>query len=148
MRSLRSEMLTVLIVLAVPAGVALIFPYEVLRFKPVASCERKVLGAALVRLTPTEEEAAVKAAKTTWRLDEGGVRRLRVAMLFGELPEPPHVSVLNVEDRRHSVEWPLVGRGDVPFLPSLKAGPPARIVPDGAAADMRTFSRNELLKID
>lgn len=147
MRRLRSEIATVMTVLSIPFGIAAVFPYRALTFRGSAAAR---LGtepvASFVTLDEKSEGAAIRAAKTAWR-DEGAEPMRNSTLILNELPEEPKRPVLTIESRSRLPALPLVERDVSPFLPSRRAVAPVRIAPD-ESADLQTFSRKELLKID
>lgn len=149
MRSMRSELASVLTVMAVPAAVVLVFPRDALVFRATPSASERPAPAAFVRLTAAEESLAIRKAKTSWQ--EGSdvaARNLRANVFFPELPKEKFESVMSVEDRRLSYEPGLVCSPLPPFLPSRRAKAPQRIVADGKNEVPLPFPREELLKID
>ena len=146
-KSVRSEVATALAVLSVPAAVAFVFPYEALLFRATEPPRREV-GLAGVALTADQEAAAMRAAKTSWQVAEGGARRLRAEMPFAELPEAPRTSVLSAGERRRRETLGDMECGPSPYLPSRRAAPPQKIADGAAVAEPPPFSREELLKID
>lgn len=149
MRSVRSELASVLTVMTVPVAVALVFPRDALVFRAMPSASERPASAAFVRLTAAEESLAIRKAKTSWQ--EGAdvaARNLRADVFFPELPEEKFESVMAVEDRRLSYEPKLVCSPLPPFLPSRRAEAPRRIVADGKNEVPLPFPREELLKID
>ena len=147
MRSLGSELATVVTVLSIPAGIALVLPYEAFEFKAMTRTEQTAPVAAFVRLSPEQETRAMLAAKTSWQ-DDGSARRQRADIYFAELPEESFPSVMPDRERRRDVRAPIVSCEITPFLPSRRAAPPVRIVPDAKVEDPLPFPREELLKID
>ena len=147
MRSVGSELVSVLTVMAVPAAIALVFPYSALGFRAVAPKRPPEVTAALVRLSAEGERSAVQSAKNSWRGEDGNVRHLRAEMSFGELPEPPRTSVLSVEERSRRPVPPVATGGIPPYLPSLEAAPPETIGAEKAAPEL-PFAKEEFLRID
>ena len=149
MRSMRSELVSVLTVLTVPVSVALIFPRDALVFRATPSAPRRPASAAFVHLTAAEESLAIRKAKTSWQEGaDDAARNLRANVFFPELPKEKFESVMSVEDRRLTYEPKLVGCPLPPFLPSLRAEAPLRIAADGKNEEPLPFPREELLKID
>lgn len=149
MRSVRSELASVLTVMAVPVAIALVFPHDALVFKAAPTVSGCPASAAFVRLTSAEESRAIRKAKTSWQ--EGAdvaARNLRADVFFPELPEQKFESAMAVEDRRIAYEPKLVCSPLPPFLPSRRAEAPRRIASDGKNEEPLPFSREELLKID
>ena len=149
MRSVRSELASVLTVMTVPVAIALAFPHDALVFKATPAASGQPASAAFVRLTAAEESLAIRKAKTSWQ--EGAdvaARNLRADVFFPELPEEKFESVMAVGDRRTAYEPKLVCSPLPPFLPSRRAEAPRRIAADGKNEEPLPFSREELLKID
>ena len=148
MRSVGSELAGVMAVLSVPAALAFAFPFSAVGFK-ARETKPSAAPAAFVRLTPAAEAAALRAAKTSWQVEGGDVRRLRADMSFGELPETPRLSVMSVEERWRPSAPGLVEAGVAPYLPSRKAPPPRQIEPAGDAADdASVFPKSDLRKLE
>ena len=147
MRSWRSELVSVAAVLAIPAGIALVFPYDALCFR--AAPEKPADPAvAFVRLSPESERLAMRAARTSWRV-KGGAREMRADLSVAPLPDDGRHPVLSSASRRAAgPAVSLVECGRIPFLPSCRAERPARI-PDGKdVVSKPPFSREELLKLN
>ena len=149
MRSVRSELLSVLTVMTVPVAVALVFPRDALVFRATPSASERPASAAFVRLTAAEESQAIRKAKTSWQEGaDAAARNLRADVFFPELPEEKFESVMAVEDRRLTHDPKLVCSPLPPFLPSLRAEAPRRIAADGTNEEPLPFPREGLLKID
>lgn len=147
MRRTGDEIVTVLMVLAVPLAIFAVFPYDAVRFRaemPAKERERPVV--AFVTLDQKTETAAERAAKATWRRD-GVSRGLHPDLLSSDLPEEPLTPVLSIGARSRPSELPVAVCEPSPFLPSQRAPAPVRIEPE-AADEPLTFPREELLKID
>lgn len=148
MRGLGRELMSLGAVLAIPVGIAFVLPYEAFQFRAAARSEGRQSSVAFVRLSSEAEMRAMRVAKTSWQGDGESVRNRRADIYFAELPEEDFPSVMPVRERSHEAESDVVGCGRTPFLPSLRAAPPARIAPDDKPEDQPAFSREELLKID
>ena len=149
MKSVRSELASALVVMAVAVAVALIFPRDALVFRATPSASDRSASAAFVRLTAAEESRAIRKAKTSWQEGaDDAVRNLRADVFFSELPKERFESVMSVEDRRLSYEPRRIGSPLPPFLPSRRAEAPRRISADGKNEEPMPFSRAELLRID
>lgn len=149
MRSVSSELASVLTVMTVPVAVFLVFPHDALAFRATPTAAGRPASAAFVRLTVAEESLAIRKAKTSWQEGaDGAARNLRADVFFPELPEEKFESVMAVEDRQLAYEPKLVGCPLPPFLPSRRAGAPRRIAADGKNEEPLSFSREDLLKID
>ena len=151
MMNLRGNMLSVAAVLTAIVGVAVSFPLDMFSFRPSERSGQNGAFAAFVSLDEAEESAALKAAKSSWNGEGGGVRHLRAELFFSDLPKEESEPVLELADRS---AWSLpspVDPGLVPYMPSLAAPPPEAIPQENAgavAAHEPAFSREELLKID
>ena len=146
MRSLGSEILSVATVLAVPLGLAAVFPYGALGFAPArASAPALRPSAAIVFLDETTAARALRAARTMSRNAEDG--RRSVDLLSADLPEAEAAPVMPAGSRPRTGALPVVGDGLPPFLPSRRAAAPVRI-PVETGRDDAPFPRSELLKIN
>lgn len=146
MRSWRSELLSLALVLAMPVMVVVVFPYPALKFRARTPEAAPVGFAAYVTLTAVEEDEAIKAAKTSWR-GEDEDSPSRSELLLGELPAPDSSPVLTIESRNRPV---FHRRSDAHFpvyQPSQAAAFPEQLVDDGAEVVKPAFSRQELLEI-
>ena len=150
MRDARGELLSVAVVLAAVGAVALAFPYDALSFSPARKAVERPVFAAFVSLREGEEAAAMKAAKSSWNADAGGVRRLRAELFAAEIPEARNEPAMDLADRFARATLPPVAPDLSPYLPSLAAPPPMAIPAEKAdtAQDGPTFSREELLRIE
>ncbi len=149
MRGVRRELLSVAVVLAAVGAVAVAFPYDAVFFRPSPRSARTVF-AAFVSLKEGEEVAAMKAAKSSWSGEAGGVRQLRAELFVAEIPEAGNEPALELADRFARVSPPPVAPGLSPYQPSLAAPPPKAIPAEKAdeKEEAPAFSREEMLKID
>lgn len=148
MRSMRSELASLLTVLSIPAAVALALPVRALGFKPSPDPVRRESVAAFVRLSPEMEAAALKAAKSSWQGAAVGVRRLRADLSFGELPETPNHPVMEASERTPPPAPQLFELTRGGYLPTQAASAAAKIAAEPSDRPTAVFSREELLKID
>ena len=148
MKSRGSELLSVLTVLAVPAGIALVMPFGAFGFRAEQRERESAPVAAFVRLTADEEARSLRLAKTSWQGMSASVRNQRADIYFSELPAETFSSVMPVRERRPVSDTPVVECGLSPFLPSRRASPPVRIEAEGERKSPLPFSREELLKIN
>ncbi|MBQ6914836.1 MAG: hypothetical protein IJQ65_03875 [Kiritimatiellae bacterium] len=151
MKGWRSAFVSAVMVLLTIAAVVLVFPYGALTFRPRPDGPAQPAFAAFVALSPTEEAAAMKAAKSSWNAGAGAVRRMRAELFVSELPRGRDEPALEIADRAHSQTLPPLSPGLQPFMPSQAAPPPAKIEPD--KADLKdesasAFSREELLRMN
>ncbi|MBR2838863.1 MAG: hypothetical protein IKE55_08775, partial [Kiritimatiellae bacterium] len=126
MKGLASELATLATVLAIPAGIAAIFPYSAIGWRARPSAARQP-AVAFVTLTAEEEAAATRAAKAYWQNDAGSMMRIRADLSFGELPAAPEEAVLDVSARTRPPRAGDVGWEAPAFLPSRAAPPPQPI---------------------
>ena len=152
MRGFRGDFLSAAIVLATVGALAAAFPFDAMSFRPRPSEGTRGAFAAFVSLTPAEEAAAMKAAKSAWNAESGGVRHLRAELFSNELPEAESEPALGLLDRLARQTPEPIPPGLSPYLPS-QAAPPAKAIPAEKAADeggeaAPAFSREELLRID
>ena len=146
MRSLGSELLSVATVLAVPLGLAAVFPYGVLGFSPVRTVDRPPRpSAAIVFLDEAAVARTLRAAKTMSRNTEGV--RLSVDLLSADLPGTEAAPMMSAGSRPRTDALPVVGDGIPPFLPSRRAAAPVRISVE-TGRDDAPFPRTELLKLN
>lgn len=148
MKSRCSELASVLTVLAVPVGIALVMPFEFFGFRAEQREAESSPVAAFVRLTADEEARSLRLAKTSWQGMSVSARNQRADIYFSELPAETFSSVMPVRERRPMSDIPVVECGLSPFLPSRRASPPTRIEAAGENASPLPFSREELLKIN
>ncbi len=126
MRDLRGKLLSVAVVLVAVVAVVVVFPFDALSFTPSRAAADGRAFAVFVLLTPEEEAAAMKAAKSSWNAEAVGVRRMRADLFVNDLPESASE-------------------------PSLAAPPPKAIPADKAdqmGGPAPAFPREELLKIE
>ena len=146
MRSLGSELLSVATVLAVPLGLAAVFPYGALGFSPVPTADRPSRSsAAIVFLDDATVARTLRAARTMSRNAEGG--RTSVDLLSADLPGTETAPMMSAGSRSRTDALPVVGDGMPPFLPSLRAAAPVRISVE-TGRDDAPFPRAELLKLN
>ena len=146
MRSLGSELLSVATVLAVPLGLAAVFPYGALGFSPVPTADRPSRSsAAIVFLDEATVARTLHAARTMSRNAEGG--RMSVDLLTADLPGTEIAPMMSAGSRPRTDALPVVGDGMPPFLPSRRAAAPVRISVE-TGRDDAPFPRTELLKLN
>lgn len=150
MRTLRREILSATFTLAIPAALVLVFPLaEVIRFQPRLDSDACRASAAFVTLPYEMEVAAVRTAKTVWKLDSVGDRHLRELMSFAELPQEPIKPLLSPEEIQPVVQESVPVRY-VPsaWAPSLRAPSPVKFAAEPDPPPSPVFSREELLKLE
>ena len=146
MRSLGSEVLSVVTVLAVPLGLAAVFPYGALGFSPARPHDQPSRpSAAIVFLDEAAVARTLRAARTMSRSAEGG--RMYVDLLPADLPGTETAPMMPAGSRPRTDAPQVVGDGIPPFLPSRRAAAPVRISVE-TGRDDSPFPRAELLKIN
>ncbi|HCG20038.1 MAG TPA: hypothetical protein DER26_03455 [Verrucomicrobia bacterium] len=151
-RSLRSEILALLLASAVPGAVFLLV-YLSVRSLPRSlnpwPAEREPFG-SLICLKPEQERAALRAIRSAWRPSLAEVRAHAVDLSVLDLPESRPESVLALRDCVQNAPQPPACRLPRPLPLSLAAPPPRRIGPQPQADELRAgpFARAELLKTD
>ena len=127
MRSIGSELLSVAAVLAVPIGIASVFPYGALGFsaaRPAVPAERRT--ASIVFLDETAVARVMREARSISRTEGGG--RAHVDLLSRELPGANDLPRAAIGLRRHP-DSPVSA---VP--PGRRAGPHLRRDGEGRTA--------------
>ena len=146
MRSVRSELLSVAEVLALPLVIAVAFPRDAIRFSASRSARSAgVPTASIVFLDEASVARAERAARTVSRHEDGD--RAYVELLARELPPAGNEPMAAALPRRIPSELPVVESGIPPFLPSRRAAAPVRISAE-TVKDKPAFSREELLKLN
>lgn len=150
MRSWRSEVLTVSMVMTVPLGIALAFPYRAACF--VARTDRvdsDTAFAAFVKLSGEDEAKALSFAKFSWQNENAASRGKPVDLFVGDLPEDDSASpVLGIDSRPHG-ERPAVQESVMPpFRPSRAMGEQKKLPVGERVAEEPFFSKDELLRLD
>ena len=146
MRSVRSELLSVAAVLALPIGIAFVFPSGAIGFsasRPAVSPD--VRTASIVFLGEEDVARVIRAARTVSRGEEAG--RSYIDLLPAELPGAVVSPTAAIGLRRKPDDPSVVENGIPPFLPSRRASAPVRI-PAETAKEKPVFSRDELLKLN
>ena len=145
MRSVRSELLSVAAVLALPIGIASVFPYDAVGFSALRPATSPVARtASIVFLDEAAVARVIRAARTVSRGEEAG--RSYLNLLPAELPGADESPTAVIELRRKPDDPPVVENGIPPFLPSRRASAPVRI-PAETAKEKPVFTRDELLKL-
>ena len=146
MRSVKSEILYVSMIAALPVAIVTVFPREAVGFK--AANEKPLAASAVfVELTAAEEAEALNAARAAWGLAKGAVKGVRARPSLGDLKE---------EEVPISVPLPPVVIPDAskcadpsprPWSPSEAAAPLKPLKTQGAASNPPAFRREELLEL-
>lgn len=135
----------------VTLGIALAFPSAAFNFAASRKPMPHLGSAAFVTLTFEQEEAAMKAAKSAWRLDSSSMECMRVRLPLGELPEEETGSPLGAgevlfigEKRSSPVAYPLPA-----YAPSFAAREPDKLPSEERKISAPVvFSREELLGLN
>ena len=146
MRSVGSELLSVAAVLALPIGIASVFPPGAIGFtpsRPTASPDART--ASIVFLGEENVARVIRAARTVSRGEDAG--RSSVNLLPSELPGADESPTAVIGLRRNPDHPPVVENGIPPFLPSRRAPAPVRISAE-TAKEKPVFARDELLKLN
>ena len=150
-REIRGNLLSVAVVFTAVAAVAVVFPFDAVTFSPAKAKDGKGAFAAFVTLSHKEEVAAMKAAKSSWNAEAGGVRRIRAELFSVDLPESESEPSLRLEDRFSGFAPSVVAPGLMPYQPSMAAPAPTKIPhakSDDEGKSAATFSREEMLEIN
>ena len=150
-RSMRNELLSLGMVMALPAAVVAVFPKEPFSFVPAPDAPGAGEAAcAFVSLGAEEEAAALANARMAWRVGAEGVRSMGFDLMDLEsMQEEPARAVAEVSDRTRPAPPRAPAFDPAPLPPTLAAPPPSKIEPDGAADDDGVaFPRQELLRLD
>lgn len=148
-RRLRSEILPLTVVLAVPIVLWMVFPGESLFMSPSAPPAPAVASCAFVTLTPQAERRALAAARTAWQADRRPADALRIDLVAASLPPLRPAPVLNDMSTLRAGRVRNAVRRVPDLLPaSLAAEPPATIPAEGETDDFAmAFPREELLNV-
>ena len=149
-RSVRSEILPIAVVLAIPLVLVWIFPYAAL--SPLAKQETSGTGqarpfCAIVELNAEEEAMALAAARTAWHVNSEGVKRLRIEMFADDLPDDASGPVVEIDQRTRTRGGRVIPYKPV-FLPSdFRAPEPVVLAKPEAPAKPQPFPKEEMLKL-
>ena len=147
MKGIAGELASLFTVLAIPVGIAAIFPFSAIGFRarPVA---QRAPAVAFVTLNAEEEAAAMRAAKTSWQGNAGNILRVRADLFLGDLPGGAEKETLDVAERCRPPRAKDVDWAPPPYLPSLAAPPPQAIPEDAPDEEVPAFPREELLSLE
>ena len=146
MRSVRSELLSVVEVLAFPLMIAAAFPFGAIGFSVSRDAQSAdAPTASIVFLDEVSVARVMRAARTMSQGEDKG--RAYVNLLPAELPSAGNEPMMAIGSRRTPSALPVVESGIPPFLPSRRADAPVRISAE-ATKDAPAFSREELLKLN
>lgn len=150
-RRLRSEILPLSLVVALPVAIAWMFPYGALSSQNAVAKDASKGAAtefAFVELGEDEETEAVLSARTAWHVSSEDVKNLRIEMFADDLPEDDAGPVVDVDHRvRPPKGFAIEYRQSV--LPSnLRADKPRKLEKPAPAKRTLPFPREDLLKLD
>ena len=148
MRSLRHELFSTTVVLALPVAIVLAFPRSAINFRANGMPLATPAPVAFVTLSEEESAAFLGSARTAWQADASTGQRMRMRLPLGELPDETVGPLLDVGlATRHRDELEPVAYRPPPWRPSLAAPPPVRIGPVAEDKTPLPFPRDELLSI-
>lgn len=145
MKSLGGELASLAATMAIPAAVALAFPYHAVAFKAARGTQPAKPAAAFVTLSEAEESAARRTAKASWQSSGNGTLNIRPDLSFGELPRGPEPAVLDIGARTRQASPSAMEWKAPPYLPRIAAPPPPPMPPEPPAAAELPFPRDKLL---
>ena len=150
-RPLRNELYSLVGVMVLPLAILLSFPYAGIGYKSAADRPASAPGCALVTLTEAEEDAAVAATRSSWKMHNESVRDLVTDLGVEAVPETVPGAVMDIGERSR---LPPAGsvKSDLKPLPRTFAAPKAERLVQAKPADSAdaalAFPRKELLNID
>ena len=149
-RRLRYEVYTLSAVLAVPVALALAFPYDTVSFTAAPDVPRPGAFCAFVSLSEEEEDLAMTASRTAWKVSAEDVRSLRPDLSMDSAPEEPIGSVTSLSGRTPLAPPTTLGACAPALPPTRAASEPFRIVGEPPPDEDETlaFPRKEMLQID
>ena len=151
-RSVRSEILTLSLVIAVPVVLAWIFPYGALApsdaAKGRASGGEAATEFVFVELSEDEESEAVLSARTAWHVGSESVKNLRIEMFADDLPEDDEGPVIDIDHRVRSPQGFEIEYKQSILPCDLRADPPEKLESPVPEKRVLPFPREELLKLD
>lgn len=148
MRSVGSEILSVSLALAIPMGVALVFPYEAIGFRAAPGASVGEPFAAFVHLTADEEAKALQTARMRLKYESSELSSSFRANLFsvGEL-KVEDGDILREDARTRPAGLTVEPYRPGAFVPSRRAAPVSALPVAEATKESPVFAREELLEI-
>jgi hypothetical protein len=147
-RQLRHELYSLASVLAIPAAISLVFPYEAVNFEPEECGSGGMARCAFVELTEGDEAAALASARAAWKVGASSVRNLWADLTVAAMPEETPSPVMDVSERTRVAPAAVV-KYDVPPMPRTMAAPaPGRISAGGGADGSSAFPRDEMMALE
>ena len=149
-RRLRSEVLPISVVLAIPLALVWIFPYSAL--SPVARNSDGLRADktlyAFVELDEEEEASAMAAARTAWHVNSEGVKKLRIEMFADDLPDDASGVVMDVDQRTRISRGSAIHYEPMELPSDLRAPAPTVLSKPAPSVTPQPFPREEMLKLD
>lgn len=148
-RHLRHDVCTLLLLLAVPAAILLVFPYPAVGLDPAAGHEYvSEPSCAFIRLDDRAERYALGVARVSWRSGGEGTLSHRPDLSVRALPPAPMTEVIRARSRSSREAVRVFGYEPPLMPPTLAAGAPSAIPASGSASTVGpAFPREELLKL-
>lgn len=147
MKGIADELASLFTVLAIPAGIAAIFPFSAIGFRARLVAPREP-SVAFVKLSAADETAVMRAAKTSWQGNAGNILRVRADLFLGDLPGGAEKETLDIAERSHPPRAKDIDWAPPPYLPSLAAPPPQAIPEDAPDEEVPAFPKEELLSLE
>ena len=143
----KHEILSILMVIALPVAMTAVFPYEAIGFRARKTAAPAGVHAAFVLLSDDEEAAALKSARASWRVSVSDIRAAELQI--ETLPERPISAVLGFEDRAPSVSRKTFSYELPPYKPSSAALRGVKMSSSSAELrNMPPFPKSELLSAE
>lgn len=149
MKSVGSEMASMITVLSIPVIIGLIFPWKALGFKSSDRCRQSAVISKFVNLSEENERDAVRRARYSWRGDVGDVMRMHVDMTFDDLPDMKNEPVLTLGKSLKAKEMPRMEYTIPEYLPRRASMATMKLEDEGSIESDEgfVFSKEEMLKI-
>lgn len=147
-RPLLNELYSLAVVLLAPLTIGLVFPLDAFRCEPSTGAAPASASCAIVYLTADEEESAMAASRTAWKVNMADTRELHADLSVSGIPEEETHGVMEISERRPFPRPGLVRYPYSPLPPTLAAEKAQRIAPEATEDEGVAFPRSELLKID
>jgi len=146
-RSLGHELSSLLLMLALPVAIFLVFPGDAVGFRESSPRHDSEPSCSFVELRAEDEAKAVELVRSALSVDARSVRNLRADLSLSTVEEEPPAPVMDMADRRRPARPALVRCDLLPLPPSLAAPEPTAL-PETPDEDVPAFPREELLRID
>ena len=149
MRSVKSEMLSAALALAVPAAVVCVLPYSALDFRAREAPAARPPFAAFVALDAEQEAKAMRRAKSAWQgAGAAAGAAIRPAdLILDALPDDAPAPIVRIGDRARPPAPARVAFSPSPYLPTRAAKAPEQI-PVEPEAEETGFGREEMLRLE